>query len=453
MTDSQNKQENQTVPAVTQPEKPLASTAQPQQIVIEKTGGKGMATGALVLSLLALGASGLLFVQGQNTLNTQKLAFEQDLNNAALGNSQNAVLLQNTLAKQDAIDAQITKLLASQESSAKTLNNVNLAYAELLKGRVNWLVDEVEVTLNVASQQLLLSGNVPVATNVLENIERRLQRFEQPELLPIKQAISDDLNGLKSRPYLNITGTALRLERLDSSVDALPLLVDNTLKAENAEVEPVSQAGNFWNRALDGTVALMKSMVEVRKLDNGDQMLLSPEQIYVLRQNLHVRLIDARLALLQNNGDIYKTDLEDVEGAIKQYFDTSAPAAQAMLKELAELKTLEIRRISDDALKNSLAAVRAYQDSVRTSAPVVLPENLMVAPVAPTNTAPASVPAKAASVPAAAAASVPAKAASVPVQAASEAAKPKAASEPKKVEKPAEKPKAEQKQPEKGAKA
>ena len=395
-----------------QPEKPLQpekqpDPAQPQPIVIQQktSSGRGIATGALVLSLIALGASGFLFVQGQNVLKQQEMRIGQDLNQAALGNSENATRLQATLAKQAELDTQLNKILQNESDTAQTLDGIHRAYAELLKGRVNWLVDEIEVTLNTASQQLLLSGNVPVATTVLENVEQRLSRFEQPELLPIKQAISQDLAALKNRPYLNISATALRLDRLESAVDSLPLLVDSTMNAQNAEPAPTSKAGSFWNRAWNNTSELVKSMVEVRKLDNNDAMLIGAEQVFYLRENLRLRLLDARLALLQHNSEVYQHGLAAIEETVKRYFDVQSPNTQTWLKEVDELKSVEIRMVSDEALKASLAAVRDYQNNVRTALPVVLPESKPAVPAISAASAPkaASEPAPVVTPPAAAA--------------------------------------------------
>ena len=386
-----------------QPVKQPEPAPQPQPIVIQQksSGGRGIATGALVLSLIALGASGFLFVQGQNVLKQQEMRIGQDLNKAALGNSENAALLQSTLAKQAELDAQLSKILQNESDTAQTLDGIHRAYAELLKGRVNWLVDEIEVTLNTASQQLLLSGNVPVATAVLENVEQRLSRFEQPELLPIKQAISQDLAALKNRPYLNVSATALRLDRLESAVDSLPLLVDSTMNAQNAEPAPTSKAGSFWTRAWNNTSELVKSMVEVRKLDNNDAMLIGSEQVFYLRENLRMRLLDARLALLQHNSEVYQNDLAAIEETVKRYFDVQSPNTQTWLKEVGELKSVEIRMISDESLKASLAAVRDYQNNVRTALPVVLPESKPAAPAAQAASAPkaASQPAPAVALP------------------------------------------------------
>ena len=402
--------ENKPTEPKKQPEKTASQqpdSAPQQPIVIQQkaSGGRGIATGALVLSLIALSASGFLFVQGQNVLKQQEMRIGQDLNKAALGNSENAALLQSTLAKQAELDAQLSKILQNESDTAQTLDGIHRAYAELLKGRVNWLVDEIEVTLNTASQQLLLSGNVPVATAVLENVEQRLSRFEQPELLPIKQAISQDLAALKNRPYLNVSATALRLDRLESAVDSLPLLVDSTMNAQNAEPAPTSKAGSFWTRAWDNTSELVKSMVEVRKLDNNDAMLIGSEQVFYLRENLRMRLLDARLALLQHNSEVYQNDLAAIEETVKRYFDVQSPNTQTWLKEVGELKSVEIRMISDESLKASLAAVRDYQNNVRTALPVVLPESKTAAPAISAASAPkaASEPTPVAAPPAAAA--------------------------------------------------
>ncbi|WP_373741122.1 uroporphyrinogen-III C-methyltransferase [Neisseria sp.] len=348
-------------------QEPNNQTPAAQPVVIKQSSGKGVALGALVLSLLALGAAGFLFVQGQNELKTRDLAVEQKLDKAALGESQNATLLQESLHRQQAITAELTKLASGQQQNSGQIASAHRAFQELQKGRVNWLVDETETMLNLASQQLLLSGNVQAAVGVLEHIESRLSRFDQPDLLPIKQAVSQDLTALKTRPYLDVSGTALRIDRLETAVAGLPLMVDGTLKpGEAAPVQQPAQSGSWWENAWNKTAETLKGLVEVRRLNSSDAMLMSPEQVYFVRENLRLRLLDARLALLQHNGEVYQSDLNNAEAAVKQYFDAQSPATQAWLKEIAALKTLDLRMISDDALKASLTAVNTYQEGRRT---------------------------------------------------------------------------------------
>ncbi|WP_373753665.1 uroporphyrinogen-III C-methyltransferase [Neisseria weixii] len=347
-----------------------SSSQTPAPVVIQQSSGKGLAAGALVLALLGLGASGFLFVQGQNVLKNQELAFTQKIDKAALGESENASLLKDNINRQTTIQAEIERLANAQKANSDQIDLNRKAYQELVKGRVNWLVDEAESMLNLAAQQLMLSGNVPGAVGVLEHVNSRLSRFDQPELLPIKQAVSSDLAELKSRPYVDVSGTALRIDRLEAAVAGLPLVVDGTLKPGAVEQVQENPQLSWWENAWEKSLGALKGLVEVRNLESNDSMLLSPEQIYFVRENLRLRLLDARTALLQHNGEVYQSDLNNVEATVKQYFDNKSPATQSWLKELAELKALDIRMTGGDVLKNSLAAVRTYQDGSRVQAAI-----------------------------------------------------------------------------------
>ena len=387
------------------PEPPQA----PAPVIIRESGGKGLAVGALVLSLLALGIGGFLFVQGQNVLKNQETAFNQKIDQAAVGESENAQILKENSRKQSELAAALLQIADGQRDNKEQIEAANRAYQELLRNRADWLVDETEATLNMAAQQLLLSGNVPVAVTVLENIESRLSRFEQADLLPIKQAVSSDLAALKNQPYLDISGTALRLDRLENAVAGMPLVLESTLQPGQAEVTTQEDPNaSWWQRTWNKTLHGLGNLVEVRKLNNGDAMLLAPEQAYFVRENLRLRLLDARIALMQHNGEVFLSDLNNAEATVKQYFDNQSPATQAWLKELAELKSLDMRTVSNESLKASLAAVRNYQDTVRGTQSIQLPDLKSVAPVEVPASAPAE---KAASntAPAAQAASAPAE--------------------------------------------
>ncbi|WP_232462252.1 uroporphyrinogen-III C-methyltransferase [Neisseria chenwenguii] len=388
-----------------QPErKPEAKTAPqpapvvqnaPAPVIIKQSGSKGLAVGALVLALLGLGASGFLFVQGQNLLKNQELSFAQKLDKAALGESENALVLKDAIHRQTLIQAEMQRLGTGQTTNAEQIKLTQRAYQDLVKGRANWLVDEAESMLNLASQQLLLAGNVQGAIGVLEHIQSRLSRFDQPELLPIKQAVSRDLTALKNRPYVDISGTALRIDRLEAAATGLPLLVDGTLTPSEREAAKQAAGRSWWENAWDKSLEALKGLVELRRLDSSDAMLIAPDQIYFVRENLRLRLLDARIALMQHNGEAYQSDLNNAEAAVKQYFDPRSPATQSWLKELAELKALDVRMVSDESLKASLTAVAVYQDGGRPQADIAAVA--AQAASAPAITAPAVVPASAAS--------------------------------------------------------
>ncbi|WP_301911521.1 uroporphyrinogen-III C-methyltransferase [Neisseria viridiae] len=335
--------------------------------IVKQSGSNALATCALVLAALGLGTSGFLFVQGQNVLKNQELAFNQKIDKAALGESENAALLKDNLNRQSAIQSELDRLDSGVKANGEQILMTQKAYRELTKGRADWLVDETETILNLAAQQLVLTGNIQTAVGVLEHINSRLSRFDQAELLPIKQAVSSDLAELKNRPYVDISGTALRLDRLETAVSGLPLMLDGVLKP-GVQVKNEAVSASWWQNVWEKSLGTLKGLVEIRRLENNDAMLISPEQAYFVRENLHLRLLDARTALMQRNSEVYQGDLNNAEAAVRQYFDAKSPATQSWLKELAELKALDVRMTADDGLKNSLNAVRAYRDGTRMMA-------------------------------------------------------------------------------------
>lgn len=335
--------------------------------IVKQSGSNALAVCALVLAALGLGTSGFLFVQGQNVLKNQELAFNQKIDKAALGESENAALLKDNLNRQAAIQSELDRLDGNVKANGEQILEMQKSYRELTKGRADWLVDETDTILNLAAQQLVLTGNIQTAVGVLEHIDSRLSRFNQAELLPIKQAVSSDLAELKNRPYVDISGTALRLDRLETAVSGLPLILDGVLKP-GVQVKNEAASASWWQNVWEKSLGTLKGLVEIRRLENNDAMLISPEQAYFVRENLRLRLLDARTALMQRNSEVYQGDLNNAEAAVRQYFDANSPATQSWLKELAELKALDVRMTADDGLKNSLNAVRAYRDGTRMMA-------------------------------------------------------------------------------------
>lgn len=364
----------------------ISSPVKNEPIIIKQSGGKGMAFGAVVLSLLALGASGFLFIQGQNALKSIDTVWSQKMNDAGLGQSRNSQLLQDSLLQQGYLKESLGELNQSAGKNHKDIENLNNVYQELIKGRDAWLVNETEYALNIANQQLILTGNVVGASSAMESLLNRLNQFDKPQLLPIKKAISEDLANLQNTPYVDVASASLRLDRLESAVSSLPLLIESTVRHEELKgPQPVTTEENlsWWKKAWQEIKNTLGGLVQVRKLDNKDAMLISPEQSYFVRENIGLRLIDARIALLQRHSEVYRNDLDDVETTVRQYFDVNAPTVKAWLEELEYLQKLNLQNnLSQDLLKNSLNAVRQYQEQVLGERVMTLPDSALATPEA-----------------------------------------------------------------------
>lgn len=81
----------------------------------------------------------------------------------------------------------------------------------------------------------------------------------------------------------------------------------------------------------------LKGLVQVRRIDNADAMLNTPEQGEYIRENVKLRLLSARLALLSRNQTTLRSDLQAADAALARYFDGGARRVQsvrALLKEV-----------------------------------------------------------------------------------------------------------------------
>jgi uroporphyrin-III C-methyltransferase len=60
--------------------------------------------------------------------------------------------------------------------------------------------------------------------------------------------------------------------------------------------------------------------VQIRRVDGNEAMLLPPDQAYFLRENLRLRLLSARLALLAQDEAAFQADLRRGVGNAEALF-------------------------------------------------------------------------------------------------------------------------------------
>jgi len=258
------------------------------------------------------------------------------------------------------IGALEAKLLESQ-SQQLALESL---YQELSRSRDDWLLAEVEQTLAIAAQQLQLAGNVQAALVALQNADARLARSDRPQFLPLRRTLARDIERLKNAPSLDVTGMTVRIDQVIAAVDSLPLLVDGRTQAASppaaAGDAKAAAAESGWQRAWHGVWEELKGLVRVQRLDASDAALIAPENRLFLRENLKLRLLHARLALLQRDEAAFRGDIKAAQSLLNRWFDVRqkpvATAAQTLAQLGAAAVNVELPTIGD-----SLNAVRALK--------------------------------------------------------------------------------------------
>jgi uroporphyrinogen III methyltransferase/synthase len=132
----------------------------------------------------------------------------------------------------------------------------------------------------------------------------------------------------------------------------------DTAKVAAATGEPRWKV--WWQVFSAGIAQQLTSLVQVRRIDNADAMLVTPDQGYFLRENLKLRLLSARLALLSRNQTTLKSDLHAADAALARYFDNASKRTQTV-RELVKEVDDGSAAVEVPNLNTSLQAVNQYR--------------------------------------------------------------------------------------------
>lgn len=251
-------------------------------------------------------------------------------------------------------------LLEARVSESQTQQaSLEALYRELAPSRDEVALNEVEQVLLLASQQLAIAGNVQAALAALQLAEAKLARVDRPQLVALRRALSRDIDRLKAVPYVDVAGMSLKLDQALAVIDTLPLARDERLPAAPADPPPpADEAG--WLRFLREAWGEVRSLVRIEVADRAAAPLVPPPQQYFLRENLRLRLLAARVALLSHDHTGFRTDVTAANAWVKQYFDTRTKPVQALSATLAQLAATPMPAELPDVAA-SLTAVRTVK--------------------------------------------------------------------------------------------
>jgi uroporphyrin-3 C-methyltransferase len=272
------------------------------------------------------------------------------------------VALQAREAVREAQD-KLAQLEAKLTESQNQQVALEALYQELARNRDEWALAEVEQILTIASQQLQLAGNVQAALLALQTAEQRLARSDRPQFIPLRKVLARDQERLKATPNLDVAGLALKIDQVIALIDTLPLAgEERVVAAANEPAAAASSAEGFWRRLGSEIWAELKSLVRIQVSDVPDPELLAPSQAYFLRENLKLRLLNARLALLSRDEARFREDMKMASTWLSRWFDARSKATQAAQATLRQLGNAAIQ-IEMPTIADSLNAARNYKIS------------------------------------------------------------------------------------------
>lgn len=244
----------------------------------------------------------------------------------------------------------------------------------LARSRDENLLVDVEAAVRVAVQQGAIMGSAEPLVATLRQADERLQRYNQPRLEGVRRAIARDLDKVKAIGVTDIATLTIKLDEAMRMIDELPLLAVAEPRSNGARAETPAPAaaasapasawslpGNWraaWHAGWERLWAEARSLVRVTRIDQPDAALLEPQHAFFLRENVKLRLLNARVALLSRQFGTAQADLLVVQTALERYFDRSSRRTNSAL-ELVRQTLQQARQVALPRPDETLAALAA----------------------------------------------------------------------------------------------
>ncbi|HEY6136018.1 MAG TPA: uroporphyrinogen-III C-methyltransferase [Rubrivivax sp.] len=340
-----------------------------------------IAAGIVLLTAVAVAALVLAW-NGQQRLKTAELQLVKRQQEASGQAAEARLLARQAEAATRESAAKLALLEARVAETSLQRGQLEELIQSLSRSRDENLLADVDAALRVAVQQSAITGSVEPLAAALRQADDRLARSQQPRLERVRRAVAQDLERVKAASAVDLPSLTIRVDEVVRLVDDLPLLAASDRRAGKGGEGPApalvaasapavtASAGasaafpwpasidEGWRGMLRHVWAEIRSLVRVTRISEPEAALLAPEQAFFLRENLKLRLLNARLALLSRQFDVAQADLRDAQVLLDRYFDRSSrrvTAAAELLRQVAA----QARQVSVPRPDATLAAITA----------------------------------------------------------------------------------------------
>lgn len=312
----------------------------------------------LVLALAALVATGMLW---QRLSGMREQLARQSADSAVQAVEARAIARQaQELARDTAARLAVSDIKLSEVALQRT--QLEDLIQSLSRSRDENLVVDIESAVRLAQQQAQLTGSVEPLVAALKSADLRVTRAAQPRLAQLQRAIARDISRIAAAAVSDTPTLLARIDELLRMADELALVnavadvsAGGMLKREDSETLP-----NWWERILKLVGEEARNLLRVSRIAQPDAALLSPEQSFFVRENLKLKLLNARLGLLARQLESARADMASASAALNKYFDPGArktQAAASLMQQIqGQMKTMELPRVDDTLAALTTAA-------------------------------------------------------------------------------------------------
>lgn len=252
------------------------------------------------------------------------------------------------------------------------------------------LVADLDAALRLAMQQFQLTGSTAALVQTMQSAQRRVARAGQSRLEAVQRALERDLQHIASLPVVDTAAMLVQLDDLIQAIDVLPLAAagatataeqalpaadamttgteDAVMSAHSAERGSAAAVWVSLQQSLGrmGTAVLaqLRDLVRITRIEHPEAALLSPQQGFFLRENLKLRLLNARLVMLSQRHILAASGLQRVQEEMEKYFDPASPRVRRSVQLLAQMQ----RQLRDAQTPSIQATLLALGEAAAQSA-------------------------------------------------------------------------------------
>jgi uroporphyrin-3 C-methyltransferase len=233
------------------------------------------------------------------------------------------------------------------EKLDSTRNELNTAIQQvqrqLGKTRGDWLIADAEYLLSVANQRLYLMGDVNTTREALEAADQRLRESGDAGAFKVREQIAKDITAIRNVEVADIVGMYSSIQAMQDRVSTLTLFLPYTGKTltppKPAPQQPTDKEGQDL---LDSALGQLEGVVTLRHTEHPIKEILTPEQAQFIREQLRVKLEMVKIALVQQNEQLYQSSLADAKKWTEQNF-AKDEATNKFIAELDKFNAVKIR--------------------------------------------------------------------------------------------------------------
>jgi uroporphyrin-3 C-methyltransferase len=273
-----------------------------------------------------------------------------------------------TAAKVALLEARVAEVAVQRSQLEDLIQSLSRSRDE------NLLVD-VEAAIRVAMRQSTITGSAEPLVATLKQSDERMARYNQPRLEGVRRAIARDLDRVKAASVVDLSSLAIKLDEAIRMADELPLSAG--FEPGRAPIKPPAPAKpasgppstrlpvysthpvqDGWDAMTQQIWASVQSLFRVTRIEHPEAMLLAPDQSFFVRENLKLRLLNARLALLSRQFETAQSDLQVALATIDRYFEHGAKRTMLATDLLRQVES-QARQVGIPKPDDTFAALAA----------------------------------------------------------------------------------------------